>query len=182
MVEKIKEDYAIALSVEPTMEEINDLPSDNRKGTELEMILMELKDLTINFTKNETKTRKDAFKGLTKDLTEAEGINDSNNAKILREKIKLLEEKFIEEECAKRKTYTILEDERPSQRFLNIESRKQGYNEVTSWCYTTIIAMTQITNQKLMRPLTRKPLGKQPNHFTKKYTIKIALSILLRRQ
>ena len=57
-VEKVKEDYAIALSVEPTMEEINDLPSDNRKGTELEMILMELKDLTITFTKNETKKGK----------------------------------------------------------------------------------------------------------------------------
>ena len=94
------------------------------------MILMELKDLTITFTKNETKKRKDALKGLTKDLSESEDINDSQNAKILREKIKALKEKFIEEECAKRKTYTILEDERPSQRFLNIESRKQGYNEV----------------------------------------------------
>ena len=54
-VEKVKEDYAIALSIEPTMEEINNLPSDNKKGIELEMILMELKDLTINFTKKRQK-------------------------------------------------------------------------------------------------------------------------------
>merc|ERR1712055_885965 len=94
------------------------------------MILIELKDLTIQYTKKEAKTRKEAFKGLTKDLNEAESENDSTNVKIFRDKIKQLEEMFIEEECAKRKTYTILEDEHPSKTFLNIESRKQGYNEI----------------------------------------------------
>ena len=43
----------IALSFEPTMEEINNLPSDCKKGTDLEMILMELKNLTIRFNKQE---------------------------------------------------------------------------------------------------------------------------------
>ena len=128
--EKIKEEYAIALSLEPTMEEINDLPSDNKKGTELEMILMELNDLTINFTKREEKVRKDALKGLNQGLTKYEEINDSQNAKFLREKIKALKDEFIVKECAKRKNFTILEDKRPTKTFLNIESRKQGYNEI----------------------------------------------------
>ena len=72
------------------------------------------------FHQKEAKVRKDALKGLTKDLMESEDLNDSQNAKLLREKIKALEEEFIVEECAKCKKFTILKDKRPSKTFLNI--------------------------------------------------------------
>ena len=40
------EQYPITLSLEPTIEEINNLPAEVRKGTELEFVLMQQKDLT----------------------------------------------------------------------------------------------------------------------------------------
>ena len=93
--DKLKEEYAIALSLEPTMEEINNLPSDNKKGTELEMILMELKDLTINFTKKEEKVRKDALKGINHDLTKAEEMNNSQNKNSSETKLKHLKRNIL---------------------------------------------------------------------------------------
>ena len=50
------------------MEEINNLPSDCKKGTELEMVLMELKALTIKFNKKEKKDRSDTLEGINRDL------------------------------------------------------------------------------------------------------------------
>ena len=50
--ELIKEEYAIALSIEPSMEDINNLPSEHKKGTEVEKILMELRILPQDSTKN----------------------------------------------------------------------------------------------------------------------------------
>jgi hypothetical protein len=46
-LEDTKEQYVIALSLDPTMEEINNLPSEVDKGTELETVLMQLKVLTM---------------------------------------------------------------------------------------------------------------------------------------
>ena len=48
-VEESKVQLAIAMSLEPSEEEINFLESDVTKGTELEVILMELKDITIRY-------------------------------------------------------------------------------------------------------------------------------------
>ena len=50
---KAKEDLAIATSLEPTAEEINSMESGcEKKSTELEMILMELKQLTTRYAKD----------------------------------------------------------------------------------------------------------------------------------
>ena len=45
-------------------------------------------------------------------------------------KITLFEQELIRKEIEKRESFTILKDERPSQAFLNMESRKQNYNEI----------------------------------------------------
>ena len=50
-VEEAKLKIALAMSVEPTFEGINSLESEVTKGTELEIILLELKDITIKYTK-----------------------------------------------------------------------------------------------------------------------------------
>ena len=46
-----KEKYAIALSLEPTAEEINEIPHElEKKSTELEITLMDLKVMTQKYT------------------------------------------------------------------------------------------------------------------------------------
>ena len=52
------EQYAIALPVEPTMEELNTLPAEVRKGTKLEIVLIQLKDLTTIYVKKQNDIRK----------------------------------------------------------------------------------------------------------------------------
>ena len=44
--------------------------------------------------------------------------------------MKELEEKDIAKALKLRNNFSILEDERPSKAFLNLENAKQGYNEV----------------------------------------------------
>ena len=50
-VEEAKLMLALAMFVEPTFKEINSLESEVTKSTELEIILLELKDITIRYTK-----------------------------------------------------------------------------------------------------------------------------------
>ena len=57
-LEEAKEQYAIALSLEPTTEEINSLPSEVGKGTVLETILLQLRTLTLEYCKKKNKIKK----------------------------------------------------------------------------------------------------------------------------
>ena len=72
--EQAKEQYAIALSLEPTMEDINNLPSEVNKGTELETVLMQLKVLTLEYCKKKNLIRKTTLDQLTTSLATAEAI------------------------------------------------------------------------------------------------------------
>ena len=65
---------------------------------------------------------------LDKELTEAN--NDPIKMAEIEEKITLFEQELIRKEIEKRESFTILRDEKPSQAFLNIESRTQNYNEI----------------------------------------------------
>ena len=56
--------------------------------------------------------------------TIAKGNADNDNAKILHDIIKVLEDKHLSEEWVNKKIITIPEEEYPSKNFLNIESRK----------------------------------------------------------
>ena len=48
----------------------------------------------------------------------------------LKTKLKKIEDDFIQKEWEKCKEFTLLQDEKPSKAFLNIESRKMGYNDI----------------------------------------------------
>ena len=50
---------------------------------------------------------------------------------IIQERIKVLEEEVLLEDWKKCKKFASLEDECPSKRFLNLENKKQGYNEIS---------------------------------------------------
>jgi len=51
-------------------------------------------------------------------------------ANLLKDKIKKIEDDFVQKEWEKCKEFTLLQDEKPSKAFLNIESRKMGYNDI----------------------------------------------------
>ena len=129
-LEKAKEKYALALSLEPTNEEINNLPSEVSKGTVLETILMQLRVLKLEYCKKKNKIKKTTIKQLTKGLAEAEAKEDNDKVEKTRNQIKKFEDDFLQQEWDKRKNFTFLEDERPTKNFLNIESKKMGYNEI----------------------------------------------------
>ena len=48
-IQDAQEQYAIALSLEPTVEEISYLPTEVKKGTELGIVLMKLKVFTLEY-------------------------------------------------------------------------------------------------------------------------------------
>ena len=62
MLEEAKEQYALALSLEPTVEDIIYLPSEVKHGTELEVILMKLKVFTMEYLKKKNTIRKETLK------------------------------------------------------------------------------------------------------------------------
>ena len=122
--------YAIALSLEPTMDDINNMESNVRKGTELEMVLMELKQLTTRYAKDQrVKTTVERII-VDNDLKKAIINNDHETAEKVRSRIAELEGIHLKEELEKRQAFTVLEDERPSKAFLNMENRKGGYNDI----------------------------------------------------
>ena len=56
-LQEAQEQYAIALSLEPTVEEISHLPTEVKKGTELEIVLMKLKVFTLNTLRKKVKLK-----------------------------------------------------------------------------------------------------------------------------
>ena len=93
-----KEQYALALSLEPTVEEISYLPSEVQKGTELEVVLMKLKVFTLEYLKKKNKIRKETLSEINTKLSIAENEGDLLSAKIYKGKIKKIEEEYLQKE------------------------------------------------------------------------------------
>ena len=79
------------------------------KSTELEMILIELKLLTTRYAKDLRTKRDKQLKDENNKLSKANINDDQDNAKIIRDKIKLLEEEILSEEWKKFKKFSNLE-------------------------------------------------------------------------
>ena len=69
---------------------------------------------------------------LRRELTTLVNKGGDNSDRILRleEQIQLLVDEDLAQALQNRKNFRILEDERPSKSFLNLENAKRGYNEV----------------------------------------------------
>ena len=124
LLEEAKLMLALALSVEPTFEEINSLESEVSKGTELEIILMELKDITIRYITAQKIARDNRLKKATDELNKAEHLGNFEKSQELQVIIGKIEEEDVQKECECLHTFALLEDEKPSKAFLNIESKK----------------------------------------------------------
>ena len=97
-----------------------------------EFLLVKCKEQTIEFTKK-FKLRGNAPKidKLKANLTRVmdEGGN-SEEILDIESQIRELVDEDVMSALKNRKNYSILEDERPSKAFLNLENAKKGYNEV----------------------------------------------------
>jgi hypothetical protein len=58
LIEDAKEQITIALSLGPSVEDLNNNPVEVRKETELEMVLMQLKNIATNYVKDQKEKRK----------------------------------------------------------------------------------------------------------------------------
>ena len=123
------------MSLEPTNEELLAKELTISKPALLEYVLLQMKTNTINYLKIHTTAQKDQEKQLKEELQQliTEDIGDTNLEQILatEHKIKDLETKKIYDVLSKSKNYKLLDDERPTKTFLNLESSKAGYSEIT---------------------------------------------------
>ena len=94
---------------------------------------MKLKEATLEFSKTlKVNTRKEELR------KENELNNLINSDTINSERIQLLENEILQTELEHvsrelqfKENFTLLEDEKPSRNFLNLESTKGGYTEIT---------------------------------------------------
>ena len=133
ILEEAKLMLALALSVEPTFEDINSLESEVSKGTELEVILMELKDITIRYLTAQKKASDFRLKKATDELNLAEHQGNFEKSQELQVVVGKLEEEDLQKECERLRTFALLEDERPSKTFLNINSKKKDTMKPASY-------------------------------------------------
>ena len=81
-------------------------------------------------------------------MTKLVNQGGDNSEEILRleEQIQLLVDENLTKALQNRKNFRILEDERPSKAFLNLENAKRGYNEVML-VKKRMLSLTQISQK-----------------------------------
>ena len=125
----------LLLSNEPTNEELLQNTLTISKPALLEYTLLQMKVDTIAYTKLNKIAHNNAEKELKKDLQVliCEDITNENTQQIIttQAKLKDLETKKLYDALSTKKNYLLLEDERPTKTFLNLESSKEGYSEIT---------------------------------------------------
>ena len=125
----------LLLSNEPTNEELLQNTLTISKPALLEYVLLQMKNDTIAYIKynrifhdnNENKLKEELQELISND------INDENmeQISITQAKLQQLETKKLYDILSTKKNYQLLNDERPTKTFLNIESSKGGYSEIT---------------------------------------------------
>ena len=125
----------LLLSNEPTNEELLQNTLAISKPALLEYILLQMKTDTIAYSKYK-KIIHDNTENELKDKLQtliSEDINNENLEHITatQAKLKEFETKKLFDILSTKQNYLLLEDERPTKTFLNLESSKEGYSEIT---------------------------------------------------
>ena len=126
---------ALLMSNEPTVAELLDMQTHINKAELHEKVLTKIKEKTIMFTKTmkkETKIHTQHLKAKLGELLDT-NVNGSNDVEIsdTQELIDNLEAKWLKTILENNKDYSLIDDEKPSKRFLNMESGKGGYSNIT---------------------------------------------------
>ena len=123
------------LSNEPTNEELLQNTLTISKPALLEYVLHQMKTDTKTYTKL-TKIAEDNTENLLKEELQTLISEDQNNENIeliaaTQAQLKQLETKKLYDVLSTKRNYQLLDDERPTKTFLNLESSKAGYSEIT---------------------------------------------------
>ena len=125
----------LLLSNEPTNEELLQNNLTISKSALLEFTLLQMKTDTIEYTKLNKIVHDNAESKLKEELQTliSEDINDANLEQIqtAQAKLKEFETKKLFDILTTKKNYLLLDDEQPTKTFLNLESSKAGYSEIT---------------------------------------------------
>ena len=125
----------ILLSNEPTNDEFLQKKLTISKPALLEYVLLQMKTDTIAYTKY-TKIAQDNTETELKCKLQTLISDDINNDNIehitaTQAQLKDIETKKLFDILSTKKNYLLLDDERPTKTFLNLECSKQGYSEIT---------------------------------------------------
>ena len=100
-----------------------------------ETVLKKVKEATVSFTKNLKSVTNSNIIAMKRRLNDLKNINNQgiNNQDIatLEHDILEIETNWIKNQISEDKNYSLLEDEKPSRSFLNMESGKGGYSNIT---------------------------------------------------
>ena len=125
----------LLMSTEATEDELLQRQLSCSKIALHERVLNSLKNTTIKFTKTLKSVTNSSLQGLRVKLGELRNNNSDgiNNAEIAKteDEINLVETNWIQNQLSDDRNYNLLEDEKPSKRFLNMESGKGGYSNIT---------------------------------------------------
>ena len=112
----------------PDIEDLVNMAMVVSKKALHEFLLVKCKKQTIEFTKR-FKLRGNAPK-INKLKAKLTRVGSSEEILDIESQIRELVDEDVMSALKNRKNYSILEDERPSKAFLNLENAKKGYNEV----------------------------------------------------
>ena len=125
----------LLLSLEPSTEELLENDLTINKAALLECVLLQMKNNTIAHMKQSKKIASNTEFTLKKELqTLIEEENTDENAEqiyTVESKLKDIETKKLFDILSKKHNYTLLNDEKPTKTFLNLENSKGGYSEIT---------------------------------------------------
>ena len=125
----------LLLSFEPTNEELLENELTINKAALLEYVLLQMKNNTISHMKQtqstETNTEHTLKKQLQALIEEEESEENMGQIYTVESQLRDLETKKLYDILSKKHNYTLLNDERPTKTFLNLENSKGGYSEIT---------------------------------------------------
>ena len=125
----------LLLSNEPTNDELLQNTLTISKPALLEYILLQMKTDTITYAKY-NKAALDNTEHILREklqtlISEEENYENIENIALTQAKLKEFETKKLFDILSTKKNYLLLDDERPTKTFLNLESSKGGYSDIT---------------------------------------------------
>ena len=131
----LKLTISILLSNEPTNEILVNRDTTISKPNLLEFILQKMKDDTIIFARNQkktnTKTSSELKETLQSLLSEPESLENTMYILDTQNRLETHETTLMHDTLSKKANFNLLENERPSRSFLNMENSRSGYSEIT---------------------------------------------------
>ena len=125
----------LLLSLEPTIDELLENDLTINKAALLEYVLLQMKNNTLAHMKRSKKIASNTEYTLKRELQSLieEENTDGNVEQIytVESKLKDIETKKLFDILSKKQNYTLLNDEKPTKTFLNLENSKLGYSEIT---------------------------------------------------